>query len=130
MLTCNVLYSTAILQHSDSSIDILLQCELRHALNIYCTMLHPCQIRTISMLRTVGQHAINYIQWAFPAYNGYSQFIHAFQPSSLLLSQINLHPNIHPQFMVSINHHRYTINITMQFYTYLVYCQKSFLLPP
>ena len=54
---------------------------------------------------------------------------HMFQPSSLLSTQVRLHPDIHPCFTISINHHRYTINITLPFYTRMVNCQKLFLSP-
>ena len=81
------------------------------------------------MLRTAGQHVSNYIQWALPVHNGYGQLIHTFQPPSLLSTQVRLHPNIHPRFMVSINCCGHTINVTMPFNTCLINRQQFFFSP-
>ena len=77
----------------------------------------------------VGQRVSNNTQQAFPVHNGYGQFIHMFQPSSLSSPQLKLHQDIHPRFMISTNCHRYTINVTMPFKTHLIYSQQFFFSP-
>ena len=76
-----------------------------------------------------GQRVGNYIQRTLPLHNGYGQLIHTFQPPSLSSTQVRLHPNINSWFMVSINHRRHTINVTMPFYTCLDNYQQFFFSP-
>ena len=76
-----------------------------------------------------GQRVGNYIQRALAVHNGYGQLVHTFQPPSLSSTQVRLHPNIHPRFMISVNYCGHTINVTMPSNTRLIYCQQFFFSP-
>ena len=81
------------------------------------------------MLRMAGQHVGNYIKRTLAVHNCHGQLVHMFQPSSLSSTQIRLHPNIHPRFMVSVNCCGHTINVTTPFNTCLTNCQQFFFSP-
>ena len=69
------------LRHSTySSVNALLQCEIwHHTLQIFrtecCIIIRQEQLL---MLRAMGQHVSNNVQWPFAVRNGDGQFLHTF----------------------------------------------------
>ena len=76
-----------------------------------------------------GQRVSNYIQWSLAVHNRYGQLVHTFQPPSLSSSQVQLRPNIHPRFMISVNCCGHTIDVTTPFKVRLIYRQQFFFSP-